>query len=216
MYDSQRFKLKCITSSDPGIKSPHSNDTLFEFFKMNCNPEHNFRFSFKPLTILQCTLVLDWINQPHINEWLHGEGLNNTIKDIDEFLNDGEPWAKHWIAYDNETPFAYLITSELEPSEDFPDGATTLDLFICNLDYIGKGLSIQMIHEFILQQFTDSKIVLIDPEISNERAVHVYKKAGFEIFGEFIASWHPVPHYKMRLSIDKLKKRLQIGSLREQ
>jgi RimJ/RimL family protein N-acetyltransferase len=48
--------------------------------------------------------------------------------------------------------------------------------------------------------------VLIDPEISNERAVHVYKKAGFEIIGEFIAPWHPVPHYKMKLCIEDLKK----------
>lgn len=62
-----------------------------------------------------------------------------------------------------------------------------------------------MIHEFILKQLSDFKIVLIDPEISNERAVHVYKKAGFTIIGEFIASWHPVPHYKMQLRIDELK-----------
>jgi hypothetical protein len=29
----------------------------------------------------------------------------------------------------------------------------------------------------------------------------VYKKVGFKIIGEFIATWHPVPHYKMRLSM---------------
>ena len=73
------------------------------------------------------------------------------------------------------------------------------------LDYIGKGLSVQMIQEFILSQFSDKKIVLIDPELSNNRAIHVYKKVGFEIIGEFIASWHPVPHYKMRLNVDDLK-----------
>ncbi|HAU0263709.1 TPA: acetyltransferase [Legionella pneumophila] len=170
---------------------------------MNMNNEN--RFHFKPVSKTQENLVLDWISQPHINEWLHGDGLSNTIKDIHEFLNDGEPWATHWIAYDNEIPFAYLITSEIEKSEEYPDGAVTLDLFICRLDYIGKGLSVKMIHEFILSQFSDAKIVLIDPEIANERAVHVYKKAGFEIIGEFIASWHPVPHYKMQLCIEMLK-----------
>ncbi|KTC92623.1 GNAT family N-acetyltransferase [Legionella cincinnatiensis] len=165
-----------------------------------------FRFCFKLMDKSQHEFVLGWIHQPHINEWLHGEGLSNTIKDIEQFLNNGEPWATHWIAYDNEIPFAYLMTSEVEKSKEYPEGAVTLDLFICRLDYIGKGLSIQMIHEFILSQFIDKKIVLIDPEISNERAVHVYQKAGFEIIGEFIASWHPVPHYKMQLCIDKLKK----------
>lgn len=164
-----------------------------------------FRFCFKHLDKSQHEFVLKWIYQPHINEWLHGEGLSNTIKDIEQFLNNGKSWAIHWIAYDNEIPFAYLITSEMEKSKEHPEGAITLDLFICSLDYLGKGLSVQMIHEFILSQFSDTKIVLIDPEISNQRAVHVYKKAGFEIIGEFIASWHPVPHYKMQLCIDKLK-----------
>lgn len=171
---------------------------------MNVSNEN--RFHFKPVNKTQEGLVLDWISQPHINEWLHGDGLSNTIKDLHEFLNDRAAWAIHWIAYDNEIPFAYLITSEIEKSEEYPEGAVTLDLFICRMDYIGKGFSVQMIHEFILSQFSDAKIVLIDPEISNERAVHVYKKAGFEIIGEFIASWHPVPHYKMQLCIEDLKK----------
>ncbi|MCE0723203.1 GNAT family N-acetyltransferase [Legionella resiliens] len=167
---------------------------------------NEFRFCFKPMNKSQHELIREWIHQPHINEWLHGDGLNNTIKDIDQFLNDGKPWATHWIAYDNEIPFAYLITSEIGKSEEYLFGAVTLDLFICRLDYIGKGLSVQMIHEFLLSQFSDAKIVLIDPEVSNERAVYVYKKAGFKIVGEFIASWHPVPHYKMQLDIEELKK----------
>lgn len=169
------------------------------------NSNYDNRFHFKPMTKTQEKLVMDWISQPHIKEWLHGEGFSNTIKDIHEFLNEGEPWATHWIAYDHDIPFAYLITSEIETSKEYPDGAVTLDLFICNLDYIGKGLSVRMIHEFILSQFSDVKIVLIDPEISNTRAVHVYKKAGFEIIEEFIASWHPVPHYKMKLRVGDLK-----------
>lgn len=56
-----------------------------------------------------------------------------------------------------------------------------------------------MIHEFLISQFSHVTEVLIDPEVSNSRAVHVYKKAGFNIVGQFIATWHPVPHYKMRL-----------------
>ncbi len=170
------------------------------------NINRDFRFTFKPVNKTQQDLILDWIAQPHVHEWLHGEGLNNTIKDLNAFLHEKDAWAMHWIAYDKGTPFAYLITSEQEPSEEFPNGAITLDLFICNLDYLGKGLSIQMIHEFILSQFSHAKTVLIDPEIANVRAVHVYKKAGFDIIGEFLASWHPVPHYKMQLNIDDLKK----------
>lgn len=166
-----------------------------------------FRFRFKPMVKSQQHLILKWIQQPHINEWLHGKGLSNTIEDIEQFVNQGEAWATHWIAYDCDNPFAYLITSEVEKSEEYPEGAITLDLFICELDYMGKGLSVQMIHEFILSHFSDAKVVLIDPEVSNKRAVHVYQKAGFKINGEFIAPWHPVPHFKMELCIEELKSR---------
>ena len=46
--------------------------------------------------------------------------------------------------------------------------------------------------------------ILIDPEATNARAVHVYQKAGFKITGEFIASWHPVLHYQMELDMKDL------------
>ncbi len=76
-----------------------------------------------------------------------------------------------------------------------PEGndAITLDLFICELDYLGKGLAVSMVQQFLKGQFPKIKRVLIDPEVTNTRAVHVYQKVGFKILGEFIASWHPVP-----------------------
>ncbi|AHE66906.1 GNAT family N-acetyltransferase [Legionella oakridgensis] len=159
----------------------------------------NFQFLFKPVAKTQQQLIHEWIAQPHINQWLHGEGLKNTIKDLEQFVHAKNPWAMHWIAYDNDVPFAYLLTSELEKTLEQPKSAITLDLFIGRLDYIGKGIAVQMIHELLMQHFLHVEEVHIDPEIRNERAVHVYKKAGFKITGEFIAPWHPVPHYKMRL-----------------
>lgn len=165
-----------------------------------------YRFSFRKVMTSEQTLVMDWIHKPHINEWLHGDGLNNTIEDLDNFVKGKDAWATHWLAFDDETPFAYLITSDIEPSDTHLNGAVTLDLFIGNLDYLGKGLAVQIIQEFILSQYSDASEIIIDPEQSNKRAVHVYEKAGFQIFDEFIAPWHPVPHYKMRLYVENLKK----------
>lgn len=171
---------------------------------------HNFRFSFKPVDIENRQLVHDWIVQQHISEWLHGDGLKNTLKDLEQ-IPDGEPWGRHWIAYDKKIPFAYLITSELEKKSPTDKEVITLDLFICNLDYMGKGLAVQMIHEFLLSQFPNVDLVLIDPEMANTRAVHVYKKAGFQIIGEFIAEWHPVPHFKMQLDMNQLRESTGLG-----
>jgi RimJ/RimL family protein N-acetyltransferase len=158
---------------------------------------HPFRFTFKLVEENQIPLVHQWLAQEHIHEWLHGVGLQNTLEQLEKFFK-GTSWGQHWIAYDKEFPFGYLLTSEEGPD------AITLDLFICDLNYLGKGLGVQMIHEFLLSQFSHIKQVLIDPELTNTRAIHVYKKAGFKIIDEFIASWHPVPHYKMKLEIGVL------------
>lgn len=156
-----------------------------------------FRFIFKPVEVKDRPLVHEWLVRPHIAEWIHGVGLQNTINGLKKFFR-GESNTIYWIGYDKDIPFAFLITS--------PEGndATTLDLFICDLNYLGKGIAVPMIQEFLLSQFPDVKRVLIDPEATNERAIHVYQKVGFKIIGEFVASWHPVPHYQMELCMKDL------------
>ncbi len=154
---------------------------------------HSFlSLRFEPVKSSQRAFLHQWLEQKHIQQWLHGIGLQNTLNGLETFFR-GESDTAYWIAYDQDTPFAFLITS--------PEGkeATTLDLFICDLNYLGKGLAVPMIREFLIRKFSNMKRVLIDPEATNKRAIHVYQKVGFKIVGEFIASWHPVPHYQMEL-----------------
>ncbi len=156
------------------------------------------KFHFKHVIPSQRELVHRWLAQDHIQAWLHGTGLKNTLEDLDNFFK-GHGMYQHWIAYMGEAPFAYLITSE-EGKE-----AITLDLFICVVDYLGKGLAPPMIREFLLKHFRHKKQVFIDPEANNSRAIHVYEKVGFRIVEEFIATWHPVLHYKMQLDMKTLE-----------
>lgn len=156
---------------------------------MEKKPPH---FHFAPLEMSQRSMVHRWLEQSYIKEWIHGVGLQNTLTGIEAFFQ-GKSEATYWIGYDKEIPFAFLIT--------FQDGddTITLDLFICNVDYLGKGFAVPMIREFLVKKFPTIKRVLIDPEATNTRAIHVYQKVGFKIIGEFIASWHPVPHLQMEL-----------------
>lgn len=171
----------------------HGHSKLFLRKKLNSSDFH-----FSPAKSSQTSLIHGWLQQDHIKEWIHGIGLQNTLNDLEKFFR-GESSATYWISYHKDTPFAFLIT--------FPKGhdEITLDLFICDLNYLGKGLAVPMILEFLTHQFPHVKKVLIDPEATNKRAIHVYQKAGFKIIGEFIASWHPVPHYQMELYMKDLK-----------
>lgn len=159
----------------------------------------NFGFTFKAVEAKDRSLVHRWLLQPHIAEWIHGVGLQNTLNGLEKFFQ-GETDTTYWIGYDQDIPFSFLITS--------PEGGdtTTLDLFICDLNYLGKGIAVPMIREFLITKFSKIKRVLIDPEATNKRAIHVYQKVGFKIIGEFIASWHPVPHYQMELYMRDLLK----------
>ncbi len=154
-------------------------------------------FRFEPAKTSQRALLYQWFEQKHIKEWMHGVGLQNTLNGLEAFFQ-GESNTTYWVGYDKDIPFAFLITS---PEEN---DATTLDLFICDLNYLGKGIAAPMIQEFLITQFSNVKRVLIDPEATNKRAIHVYQKVGFKIIGEFIASWHPVPHYQMELYMKDL------------
>lgn len=157
----------------------------------------NIVFRFTPVESSQRDLLHRWFEQKHIKEWMHGVGLQNTLNGLEKFFL-GESTTTYWIGYDKDTPFAFLITSS--EGKD----ATTLDLFICDPNYLGKGVAVPMIKEFLRSQFSHVKRVLIDPEATNTRAIHVYQKVGFKIVREFIASWHPVPHYQMELHMKDL------------
>ncbi len=153
-------------------------------------------FSFTPAQASQKELLHRWFEQNHIKEWMHGVGLQNTLNGLEQFFQ-GKTGTTYWVGYGQGVPFAFLITAP------HGDNAITLDVFICNLNYLGKGLCGPMIQEFLRNHCAHVKKVFIDPEVTNTRAIHVYKKVGFKITGQFIASWHPVPHYQMELNINR-------------
>ena len=171
-----------------------------------------FPFTFKPVEAVDRNLVHSWLVQPYVAEWFYGTGLQNTFRHLDEFLQ-GSSQSQYWLAYDKGHPFAFLITSAVSKPHDeltlwcIEEGeAITLDMLIGDTAYLGKGLSHVLIQQFLLSQFPHASEVLIDPEATNLRAVHVYQKVGFAIVGEFIPSHSPNPHYMMRLSMKKLGK----------
>lgn len=162
------------------------------------------KFKFEPVKKSQRELVHSWLLSPHAAEWFYGEGLQNTFNHLEQFFL-GESKGSYWIAYEGQNPFAFLITSLVEKPHDeltgwcYSQGKTiTLDILIGNTDYLGKGLALPLIKQFIADQFPDVSEVLIDPEASNLRAIHVYKKAGFKVLGEFIPTYSPHPHLMMR------------------
>jgi len=177
-----------------------------------------FLFSFKAVTAMDRSLIHSWLKQSYVAEWFYGQGLENTFKHLDEFLQ-GSSQAHYWLAYDNNHPFAFLITSaiskphdELTPWCSKEGDAITLDMLIGDTNYLGKGFSHVLIKEFLVSQFPNVVEVLIDPEATNTKAIHVYQKVGFKILGEFIPSHSPNPHIMMRLDTKELRNLISLST----
>ena len=175
------------------------------------------RFTFRLADKSSRPLIHSWMTQEHVHEWINGECLKRTLDDLDAFLS-GLSFFQHWLSYDGDVPFGYLLTSTVAMNKEdeyrrfckIGGEAITLDLLIGNPQYLGKGIAHQMIQEFLLSQCSQVQEVLIDPQVTNRRAVHVYEKAGFSIVEEFIPSHSTLPHYLMRLDMNTLRRALEI------
>lgn len=164
--------------------------------------------TFKAVTKKDEALVLKWLHKPHVNEFFHGVGLQNTIDGLQRFVDNNCPSWQGWLGFHNNMPFAFLITSvvNIDNAESYllpyiepNDKSITLDLLIGEESYLGKGLAKKMIETFLQHHFSHIDKVFIDPEEANAKAIHVYEKAGFRKLQQFIASWHPVPHWLLLL-----------------
>lgn len=172
--------------------------------------------SFFPVGEEHRKLIFDWFEKDHVKEFYYGQGLVNTFKNLDLFVsgirNNGEYSFEHWIAYIGCRPFGFLMTSLVEgpynPDDHvdkwYEEGKETisLDMLIGPEEFLGKGLAHRMIQEFLLDKFPHAAKVLIDPEASNTKAIHVYEKAGFKKLEQFIPKYDPISHWMMILVMD--------------
>jgi aminoglycoside 6'-N-acetyltransferase len=65
--------------------------------------------------------------------------------------------------------------------EDLPKNIYGFDLFIADLDYLGKGYGARIIQQFVNEIIMPlkSEKIIVDPEVGNNKAIHVYEKTGF-------------------------------------
>ena len=166
-------------------------------------------FHFEKLTTAHKETVLSWFATDHVREFFYGQGLQNTLNNIDKYC-DGLPcYFDQWIGFIDDQPFSFLITCEIQGPVDpshaykqwYQDGKRTftLDVLIGPGAFLGKGLAVPMIQSFIKQQLQHADVIMIDPEAGNQRAIHVYKKVGFSKVGEIIPEFNPKPHVMMKL-----------------
>lgn len=77
---------------------------------------------------------------------------------------------------------AFLVVLDGQPAGE----TWGIDLFIREERWLGRGLAVPLICAFLTHLRERRPALgrgLIDPEVRNERARHVYRKAGFSVLG---------------------------------
>ena len=148
--------------------------------------------------------ICSWLAEPHMMEFWdnsgeHKDDILNFMNGRREVSNYFDGIFDYWIGLMDGVPYAIIMT-HVENETISPDhfkpylargGKTfSMDFGIGNKDFVGKGLAALTLEEFI-KYFAkhiepEAKQFLIDPDMNNPRAIHVYQKAGFEIVSEFI------------------------------
>ncbi|MFS4439084.1 GNAT family N-acetyltransferase [Paracoccaceae bacterium GXU_MW_L88] len=139
-------------------------------------------YHFRPATLDDLPRLAEWQAEPHVRAWWDADPPYDAAE-----LSD--PRVRRFIVSIDSHPFAFLqdYTVHGWGAHHFahlPDGTRGIDQFIGDPEMIGRGHGTAMIGQRVQQLFDEgAPVVAVDPHPENARAIAVYRKLGFAVFG---------------------------------
>lgn len=147
-------------------------------------------------------LLHQWFVQPHVAYWWqepqewHDFYAKWSARITTSSSAYHTPWFGHIIQI-GAIPIGYIqhfcvIPDRLYGYPLSPATTAGLDCFIGEPTYLGKKFSVPIITQYVEliahQQTPRLNTILIEPAITNQRAIHVYTKAGFKALDNQVAN----------------------------
>ncbi|MHB8513203.1 MAG: GNAT family N-acetyltransferase [Actinomycetota bacterium] len=129
-----------------------------------------------------------WLNDPRVLEWVYGRDQHFDEDRIRVELVDIHDETTRCIVELHEVPIGFAQFSDLLPDEKEAMGYEPqrrifgIDQFIGEPELWNQGVGAQLVNamtKYLCATFHPELIVL-DPQLRNERAIHVYDKCGFK------------------------------------
>ena len=147
--------------------------------------------SFKPFSEQHLPLWEQWVELPHVKSVWFIDGYETPDYIHAKIAGNGYDFP--FVIYVDDTAIGYIQCSDLyafrmtHPGDagiyaDEAPGTFCIDLFIADEAYLNKGYGTKIIKQFtqkVIEDFAAKKI-LIDPAVSNKRAIRCYEKAGYQ------------------------------------
>jgi RimJ/RimL family protein N-acetyltransferase len=162
------------------------------------------KMNFRQVDPKDLLIIKNWLDEPHVQEFW--DNSQEHKDDIAIFANGRKQSSlyydgifTYWLALMDLIPYALIMTSKIEKTDDVNESwlpfipekteACSLDFMIGNTDFLGKGYGSSTLQAFTHMLFEKSQkkihTFIIDPNVNNPRAAHVYEKAGFKKQGIF-------------------------------
>ena len=177
-------------------------------------PDPKF-ISFQKLELNDLPLMQKWLNESHVHEW-YDKNEKNTLEEIIKRygpkISGEKPSDEYLVLYEKE-PVVFIQTYKVNDWPEFADyvgyddHAASVDLFIGDISFMGKGFGSMMLNKFLKDVVfvnPDITTCIIGPEPNNKRAIRAYEKAGFRYVKTVQIGKEPDPTYIMKLKKEKL------------
>jgi aminoglycoside 6'-N-acetyltransferase len=166
--------------------------------------------SFRKMQIEELPLMQTWLNQPYVHEW-YDKDKENTLDEITKRYGPKIKREKltdcYLVLYESK-PVAYIQTYKVNDWQEFgdylgcDDYTASVDLFIGDATFTGKGFGSLMLKKFLKEVVfsnTDITTCLIGTEPKNIRAIKSYEKVGFKYVKTIQIPSDPNPTYIMKI-----------------
>jgi aminoglycoside 6'-N-acetyltransferase len=138
------------------------------------------KFAFTSFQESDIPLLFKWLSLPHVSEWWR------ELKDYKKLHEKYVKWINAadvgpYLICHSKKPIGYIQWYLYKGEEPLPENTYGFDIFIADLDYLGKGYGTKIIQQFVSEVILPMKPekIIVDPEVGNNKAIHVYEKTGF-------------------------------------
>lgn len=158
----------------------------------------NIHITFTPLQESHFSLLLRWLEAPHVKTWwdqdihwtpaLIKEKYGDYVKGYKLERGIKKP-LQAYVIYEDDQPLGYIQLynaydfprEDQIPLEGMPESLATIDIFIGEEDYVGRGFGSRIIQQFV-RKYVDPHYAtcFVDPDTRNASAIRAYEKAGFK------------------------------------
>lgn len=144
------------------------------------------QITFRPVSLNRdCAMLHEWMQQPHVIPYWHLDipmaeyerHLQESLADSHQILLigelDGKPMS-YWESYDVEGD----IIGNYYDYQPYDQG---VHLLIGPETFLGKGLVYPFLLTLLFKKFSFKKTtrIVAEPDVRNEKMIHVFKKCGF-------------------------------------